>query len=77
MNNRCLRITGVLFSMAVGIELVIMFFFILDINPANVPISATIFFWIVNSILSGCVVDEIFKKKFHIRLIRRKIIAHF
>lgn len=77
MKNRCLRIIGIIFSIVMGIEMEFGFYMLMNITPQNVPLIVILSFWCVNSILTGCIVDEIYKKKLHIRLIKRKIIALF
>ncbi|MDO5382814.1 MAG: hypothetical protein Q4F06_08905 [Eubacteriales bacterium] len=63
-----LRIAGIIISAVLGLEVEAVFYFVFGINPLNIPVLAIVTLWAFNSVLMGCVVDEVFKRKYKVRI---------
>lgn len=69
MKNRKLRKIGLLVCIIMGLEIESVFYYVFGINPLFISPIFIVALWTINSILVGCIVDEYFKRKFHIRLL--------
>lgn len=49
----------VLFSMVIGLMVQLAFYYIFNINIKYVSIFAVILLWFANSVVAGCVLDEV------------------
>ncbi len=65
-----LRRVGIIISCLLGLQMEALVYFVLGINPAFVPLIAVVGLWIAMTLMVGCVVDEVLKRKFGVRLIR-------
>jgi hypothetical protein len=74
--KRNIRIVGIIISILLGLQVEAVFYFVFGINPLYVPLPAVIILWIVNTILIGCVVDEVFRKKYNVRIYKRPRIIY-
>lgn len=68
MKNTQLRIAGIIISAVLGLEVEAVFYFVFGINPLNIPVAAIVTLWLFDSVLMGCVVDEILKRKYKVRI---------
>lgn len=71
MKNIIRRI-GIMMSILVGFLAEAMVYFVFGINPVYVPFSAMAGLWAANSLIAACVADEVMKRKYHIRIYRRR-----
>lgn len=69
MKNKNLRKIGLLICVIMGLEIESVFYYVFGINPIYISPVYIISLWMINSVLVGCIIDELFKRKFHIRLI--------
>lgn len=67
--KKSIRRVGIIISCLLGLQLEAVFYYVLGIKPAYVPLAAVVGLWIAITLLVGCVVDEVLKHKFGIRLI--------
>ncbi len=65
-----LRRVGIIISCLLGLELEATLYFVLGINPSYVPMAAIVGLWIAITLMVACVVDEVLKRKFGIRLLQ-------
>ena len=65
-----LRRVGIIISCLLGLQMEALVYFVLGINPAFVTLIAVVGLWISMTLMVGCVVDEVLKRKFGVRLIR-------
>ncbi|MBQ4284148.1 MAG: hypothetical protein IJB96_09500 [Lachnospira sp.] len=68
--KRNLRRVGIIISCLLGLELEAALYYVFGINPSYVPLIAVVGLWLAITVMVGCVVDEVLKRKFGIRLIR-------
>ena len=69
MRNAKLKRIGWLISIILGLEVLAVFYIVFGINPRFIPVLIIVAQWFVHSVLIACIIDELFKRKFRVRLI--------
>ena len=63
-----IKAIGVVISIILGLEVEALIYFVFGVNPKLIPAMAAVVLWGAISLMIACVVDEIFKRSFGIRL---------
>ena len=67
-NEKRMKAIGVVISVILGLEVEAVIYFVFGVNPKLIPAMAAVILWGAISLMIACVVDEIFKRSFGIRL---------
>lgn len=67
-NEKRMKAIGVVISVILGLEVEALIYFVFGVNPKLIPAMAAVILWGAISLMIACVVDEIFKRSFGIRL---------